>query len=539
MKDSQIPATKDWERVHPLSPLARFWFAILIFLFAIGRHFIEDAFEGQTDVQKVRHGFGEFFASLSLIAWLGLIFAIVLVLGGMFWSWWFTRYLVTEDSVRMRQGYFFRKEKQARLDRVQSIEIFQPFFARLVGMAELRFDVADSGDSALHLQYLRKTEAEELRARLLGRKQTILAKESGTGDSAVRPALSRSESPWSQDLPVEGQSGDPATTAEPSVGGTGAYLLGPGTSPTGPRVDTESPIASVGVGRAVLATLLGSTGIWFVIVLLASLSFAIFLPEVGGFIFIPAALSLVSGVWSSVNTSANFRVARTQDGLKVRYGLTSTRTQTLPLGKIQAVGIEQPVLWRIPGWFRVRINTAGLGSSSSEGEHRVLLPVGAGQDLMNLLPHIVATTEAGIDGHQLRAALEGSGPGYGFVVAPRRSRWLDPFSYRRNGYSNTADLLLLRGGWLKRRLSVVPHERTQSASITNGPLLRLLGLADVRLDSVGGSVRTTVAHLAVDDARRMIRDQANRAAFARRLTSGRIPRGAGTYSTIKDEAHYD
>lgn len=511
--DSQTPDTQRWRRVHPLSPLARFWFAILIALFAVGRNFIEDIFEGKTDAESLRNNVVDFLTSLNILAWLGLTLLIVVVLGGMFLNWWFTRFTVTADSVRVRQGWLFRTDKQARLDRVQSIEIFQPFMARLVGLAELRFDVADSGDAALHLQYLRKKDAEALREQLLGRRNAIRAEESA-----------------STSLGAEANSARSAGADQDSDSGrhaAGRPQAGPEVKPH-PESETsdmnEAPLASVGPGRAIVSTLLGGTGLWFLVVLCGSLAFGLFLPEVGGFVFVPAILSLVGGVWSSVNTGANFTLTRTCDGFRMRYGLTSTRTRTLPLGRIQAVGIDQPLLWRIPGWFRVRINSAGLGTSSSEEQHRTLLPVGTGQDLMNILPHVVETSEeGGVDGYRLRSALEGSGPENGFVVAPRRSRWLDPFNYRRNGYATTPDLLLLRGGWLRRRLSVVPHERTQSVALESGPLLRRLGLATARLDSVGGEVSTKVEHLATEDVREMIREQAARAAFARRISADTTP----------------
>ncbi|WP_288782431.1 PH domain-containing protein, partial [uncultured Kocuria sp.] len=170
-----------WERVHPLSPLARFWVAIAIVLFTVGRNFLENALEGDQDANEFWGGIGQAIASLTLIAWLGFTGLVIVLLGGMFWSWWFTRYAVTSDSVRLRRGLVFRSDKQARLDRVQTIEISQPFFARLVGLAELRFNVADSGDSTLHLQYLRRRDAENLRSRLLGQKHDLAREASEEG----------------------------------------------------------------------------------------------------------------------------------------------------------------------------------------------------------------------------------------------------------------------------------------------------------------------------------------------------------------------
>lgn len=497
--DGPHPDTSTWERVHPLSPLARFWIAIVVLIFTFGRHFLEDSLEGGDDAHVLQDGVGRMVASLSLLAWLGLIAVVLVVIGILFWSWWFTRYTITDGTVRLRQGVIFRTDKQARLDRVQSIEVTQPFFARLIGLAELRFDVADSGDSTLHLQYLRKADAEDLRARLLGRKREIQQEASSTNEPA----------PWGPEASVAEESTAAPTprdaTPDPSTDRPGA-----------PSADTE--IARMSVGRAVGATLMSGVGLWFVIVLLGAGIMTVFLPGVGLVSFVPTLLGFGSLIWSGINEGANFRISPNGEGFRVRHGLTSTSAQSIPLGRIQAVGIDQPWLWRIPGWFRVRINSAGLGTDAGEDSRHVLLPAGSGQDLFDLITHVIPSPQdGGVSGQTLRAALEGRGDGHGFVIAPRRSQWLDPFAQRRNGYANTADLILLRGGWLDRRLSIVPHARTQSAAISDGPLTRRLGLADVRLDSVGGSVQTTVKHLALDDARTLVRDQARRASFARRI----------------------
>ncbi|WP_085528799.1 PH domain-containing protein [Kocuria massiliensis] len=490
-----------WERVHPLSPLARFWVAIAVVIFTLGRNVLEDVIEGDQGANEFWGGIGQTIASLTLIAWLSFTGMVVVLLGGMFWSWWFTRYAVTSDSVRLRRGLVFRSDKQARLDRVQTIEISQPFFARLVGLAELRFNVADSGDSTLHLQYLRRRDAENLRSRLLGQKHDLAREASEEG-----PPLSE-----------ESAADRRHTTSERPVvhanGASTAPAVVEGTEPTEGRV-----LAQMSVGRALGATFLSGTGLWLAVVLLGAAMVTVFVPDVGFVTFIPTVLGFGSVIWSSINEGSNFRIARNSEGFRVRHGLTSTSAQSIPIGRIQAIGIEQPWLWRFPGWFRVRINSAGMSTLKGEDSQHLLLPAGTGQELLNILPHVVeSSSDGGLDGDALREALEGHGSEHGFVVAPRRSRWLDPLEYRRNGYASTRELLLFRRGWLNRRLSVIPHARTQSAAIINGPITRRLRLADVRLDSVGGTVDTLVEHLDLDDARQLIREQAERASFARRL----------------------
>ena len=47
---------------------------------------------------------------------------VLLLVAGFFLSWWFTRYQVTDDHVRVNSGVLFRQHRQARLDRVQATD---------------------------------------------------------------------------------------------------------------------------------------------------------------------------------------------------------------------------------------------------------------------------------------------------------------------------------------------------------------------------------------------------------------------------------
>src|SRR6185369_17824091 len=47
----------------------------------------------------------------------------------------------------------------------------------------------------------------------------------------------------------------------------------------------------------------------------------------------------------------DFRLAHDPDGrLAVRYGLLETRSQTVPLHRVQSVNATWPLLWRLKGW---------------------------------------------------------------------------------------------------------------------------------------------------------------------------------------------
>ena len=525
---SQETPVSQWHRVHPLSPLARFWVTILAFLLIFGRNIIEDVFSGERGVAELIDRMPELIAEMSVFTWVIFIGVLVLMIGGMVWSWWFTRYQVTENAVRVQEGALFRTDKQARLDRVQSIEITQPFYARLIGLAELRFEVAEAGDSTLHLRYLTKGSARDLRERLLGRRDRLRAAEKSTEASAEGSALIADGAAETREVPKDSAAGAehaaspaPSSTGDPAAQERQARGNSPAVSGSSEAEGRE--LVRIPVGRAISALALSGLGITVAVVVLAGVGWFLLgtlldLPSLN-IALIPVLLSLVTGVWSRLNQSANFRVTVGSEGLRLRYGLSSTSSKTIPLGRIQAVGISQPLLWRFPGWFQVEINVAaGSGGEHGESTQRLMLPAGTGDELLRILPYVIENpSDAEFDGTRLRSALEGSGDQGDFITVPRQARWLDPLTYQRRGYTWTADSVWIRDGRLTRRLSVVPHARVQSARITAGPLERRLGLADVQLHSLGGPVKTTVPHLSREEARELIRAQAERAAQARRI----------------------
>jgi putative membrane protein len=68
---------------------------------------------------------------------------------------------------------------------------------------------------------------------------------------------------------------------------------------------------------------------------------------------------------------------------------------------------------------------------------------------------------------------------------------------------------------LVRELDVVPHARTQSLGLEQGPVQRRLGLATFALHSTQGPVSPSVRHLAGADAAALLHEQARRARTAR------------------------
>lgn len=489
------PHSGEWTRVHPVSPLVRGWIALAAFAFILGRNWVED-FAGHDDGgAPARPPDGT-----TLLIAAAVLAGILLILAGLFFlSWWFTRYQVTDDHVRVHSGVVFRQQRQARLDRVQAIDIVQPLLARLFGLAELRFEVADAGESAVHLAYLKVDDARSLRALILGRASGALA-------PAANPA-------------AETATADPGTAAAgTAVTGDGSAVVEAGTAP-GIAEAPEQPILALTPGRVIAATLLSGTSLF----LIAGIAAVIILTALTGAplslaILLPLLFGAAGGFWTEFSTSFNFRASVSRDGIRVRYGLLDTRTQTVPPGRIQAVSVTQPPLWRLTGWYRISVNVAGYGTGSNNaGQARTkLLPAGTLSEVFDILALVLPEpgTDRPID--VFTAGLTGRDNAAGFATTPRRARWIAPLAWRRNGFVLTDTALLIRSGALWRVLSVVPHERTQSMALEQGPLRRRFATSDLVLHSTPGPVRPRIRKMDDDAARRLFREQATRAREARR-----------------------
>lgn len=498
-----------WRRMHPVTPAVKGWKVLAAALAVI-------AWNAADDVRQLAEWLGG-------RAWLVVAGVIVLVaLIGFGYSavaWRMTRFAVTDEAVHLRSGVVFRQQRQARLDRLQAVDVVQPLLARILGLAELRLEVAGGAGSAVSLAFLREAEAEELRAELLARAAGIHhgRRPRPVGEGAVpggpgTPAAAAPAAPVVAGAGTEpaavvaDQPHEPHEPLEPDDGWDGPAPVAP-----------ERPVYEVPVGRLLVSTLLSGATIWLVLMLVAVGVLIVTTGEIGSaFAFAPALLGVVSFTWTRFNRGANFRAAISPDGIRLRHGLTEARAQTVPPGRVQAVRVTQGLLWRRPDWWRVEVNVAGYGSGADQTQtENVLLPVGTRDEAMLALWLVLPDLGTEDPRALVDAGLTGREAGDGWAVAPRRSRWLDPVGWRRHGVTVTDRALVLRSGVLVRQLVVVPHERTQSLGLEQGPLQRRLGLASFQLHSTPGPVSPRVDHLDARVAAGLLDEQATRARTAR------------------------
>ncbi|MCL1898953.1 MAG: PH domain-containing protein [Promicromonosporaceae bacterium] len=482
-------ATLRWHRMHPVTPLVRGWTALLmVVVFAV--------WQGADTLGEDGPDLGEHLGVIGLI-FLGLA---VLIFAGMWLSWRFMAYAISLDEVHLRRGVVFKQQRHARLDRIQAVDLRSPLVARLFGLSELRVESAGGADSAIIIGFLRNAEAQALRADLLQR-------------AAIK----------------SGRAAAPEASAETAPAGQPAAGLPPTPQPEQEMYAVEP--------RTLFGSLLRSPVMWVAAgLVVAVLVLVIVLREPALLISLgPIALAAVSLLWSRFASEFNFKAAHSPAGIHVTRGLLETRSQTLPAGRVQAVSLTQPLLWRRKDWWRVRVNVAGysVGSTNTTGSEQaaaqsVLLPVGPRAQALTamwlVLPELgvenpLEVLDEGLTGIQPRSGItpptRPSGAPTRFTNAPKRAWIVDPLAWRRDAYAVTDTALLLRRGRIIRRLDVVPHAKMQSVSLQQGPLQRRLRVATFCVHSTAGVVVPTVPHLDQHDAARLLDEQAARSLAAR------------------------
>ncbi|MFW7413835.1 PH domain-containing protein [Demequina sp. SO4-18] len=500
-------APREWKRVHPISPLLGGW-AVLGVVGSIMLYNYAPNWAGPDE------GMVELAETLtSSLGWfaLGAVVILALTLGAGYLQWRVNMYRLGDEAVQQRKGILFRQQRQARLDRLQAVDVVQPLLARFFGFAELRIEVAGGENSGIVLEYLRLGDAEAMRNELL----------------ALAAGVKRAKAAG-QEATVDAVAGSGTAADAGAADADKASLRDIAGMPAG-DVETqaapEREIYAVPLSRLALSIVLTGPFIFLVslpiIVGLAVLLLPLDLDDVvamtigaGLFTVLPAVFGLLGFFWSRLNSGFGFKAALSPDGIRLRHGALETRRQTVPPGRVQAVRFQQTLLWRRKDWWRVTINVAGY--QDEQENVSTLLPVGSRQDALTalwlVLPDLGDPDPAGT----VSTALSGTGDEHGFTASSTRARLFDPIQWRQRGVRATDRALMIRRGRLSREMFVVPHERTQSLQLRQGPWEKRRGLASFVVHSTNGPVKPVAEHLDVEDGIALLESQSKRAAEGRR-----------------------
>jgi putative membrane protein len=374
-------------------------------------------------------------SSYELYVNIGLVI-LVLVLAAV--SWFVTTWFVDGDAIQVDTGLIRRRTVRAPLARVQAVDVIEPWLARILRLAEVRVRTGGGSGADARLAYVTAADAYKVRAGLL--------------------ALAHG-------LPVH----TPAPEERLLFSVSNMRLVAS-------SVFAGASVGGIGIVIAIVAAALND-----------SLSVALGLSGAGALVYIYALLRVtvirIANEWG-------FRVSEAGDGLRITSGIGSRVIETVPYGRVQAVRLTEPLLWRPFGWCRLELHLAGAamhrGDEPRGGVRKALLPVGLRSDADALLARVL--------------------PGYEVVFEPppRRARWKAPLSFHWLAAGRNRLYAVSVTGRVRRETEWVPLAKVQSIRFSQGPLDRMLDLSSVHLDVAGrrSSARWRARSLA--EVRRLI-----------------------------------
>lgn len=428
---------REGTRTHPLTPLAEGvtaarWLGGIVLVGLV------------TGESWVRHV--PWWAAVLGVLGLGLLTA-----GGTAAGWWFTRYVLDATELRQTSGILVHTSRRVPYERIQSVDVTEPFLARILGLAQLDVESAGGSDSTTSLKYLPLHEAQHMRAWLLER----------AGGTHEPPG------------PEGGPQPADATDAAPLLDEVASVPLGRLVLATFLRLDVAL-LSLLTVGLGVATVVEGAvTGTW------------------GGLlVVVPFALGLGQLLMTRIVQNWGFTLERRGRTLRIERGLLSRVSQTVPLDRVQGLILSEPLVWRRLGWAHVEVDVAGYGPGSSSDDaledRATLLPVAARSEALALVSRMLG----GVDVEAVPR-----------TPATRRARAVDPLQWSRRWLGLDDRVLVSRRGRFRLVTHVAPVRKIQSAGLTQGPLQRRLGLATLVVHAPPGPLLADAENLDASDVR--------------------------------------
>ncbi|QTG75845.1 PH domain-containing protein [Trueperella pecoris] len=491
-----VPA-EAWRKFHKVTPIAKggmVWVVLAIAVYNILQQILENGMDGFTDL-------------LDHITWLigiaifgGLIVLTLLVILFSWVSWKYQSFAIVDSGIHKRTGVLIKNHSHMRWDRVQTVEVEQRLFGRIFGFGSVKIESAGS-EPATELGLLTMEYCAKLRKEVLtGLANARAGRPIGMGLSAT-DVVGR-----------EPGTELPAAVGQPADGVVdGSQAFGQAAGPVVPIFDPDDTendrlIFELPTSRLIAAQFLSMGAVITIVGTIVVIGVSIWLHSA-----LMAMVVLLFGAVVSIVQSGlaayGTKVYISENGLRVRAGLTKLTTRSMPPARMHAIELHRPILWRWKDWWKVSATLAGGNALENAGEATkagIVIPVGTREEALQTLWTMLPDAGTDDDAALIRDALDGLGTGRFFLSAPGRAKWFDPITYKSRGICLTPRVAVIRRGRFSRKVTFVWQDHTQSLRMSQGPIQRRLQLGDINFDMVNVQHYTRHKNMAIDEVERMI-----------------------------------
>ena len=424
-------------------------------------------------------------------ALLGAGAVVAVLLGTAILRYWFFRFTVDDDGLRIRQGVFKKTHLEIQFERVQGMDVERSLVDRLLGLATVTFDTAGSAAREGQLPAIRRTFADTLRQRI--EQQGRLVAHPPAGEAKASPPLLKLGA-W--DMVRIG-----VTDRSVLVGLAFLPVL---FQAYGDAAEEFATRAATAAGEELLAL-----GLWFgVLVVLVLIVAGI------------ALLALVT-VASAFLRFHDFELLHDGSAFRSRAGLLTRKEVVVERAKIQQVSVAQGVIMILMGRCRVRMLPATSGGASGDaaavGAQTLTVPLLDVARLADLGARVFGEEGKRLGLSPANDAFTAISPVYirarllavGIVPALIGAVVLVPFvgatgllalawpvlvllaawqAWRRRGYLVDDDALASRRGLFGYSVDAFLFRKAQGATVSRSPLQRRKGLASLTVHLASGDV---------------------------------------------------
>lgn len=442
-------------------------------------------------------------------ALLGAVGLLAVMMVGVILCWTRFEYRVGNSDIRIDSGILSRRHRSIPFDRIQDVDITQGPVARLLGLAKVKFETgaASAGTNAeegvLHAIALER--AQEIRA-------LIRSHRSGMASIAATPAEAEADEPiYAINLPrllLAGLFNFSLALFAGLFGLTQTAGDVVGFDPLDRGFWTGIAQGSEPLTRFILEHRAGAAIAGIVVLMV---------------------IGAATGIIRTVLRDWGFRLDRTDIGLRRRRGLLTRTDVTLPVKRAQAAIVGSGPVRSWFGWCELHVQSLAQ-DEGGKGDH-VLAPLARHGEVGSILAELgwrplsariiwsrvslayiwtfilglapvllLVIAQVAAVAVYLSSAQAGGQALLPTFAAPiillavlaivsgalLLSRWL---SWLRTGYALDGNRLLMRSGWWRRQVVILPTARIQSIDLTESFLSRWLGIATLRFGVAGGGIR--------------------------------------------------
>ena len=433
-------------------------------------------------------------------------------------------YRYDANDLVIRSGVFVRNERHIPYDRIQNIDAVQNLGHQLFGVLKVQVQTGAGTEPEATLSVLPREALDEMR---------------------MRAFAGRARAPHAVGAPITPDAADearppvaaPHAATPPAAAGTpvGRVLL---------TLPTRELLLSGFIDNRGLVLVLGAIGVltqldplpdmaadrvadWIPGVTRADFSFArltesrtVMLLAMGVALLL-LLVRLISTLWAGVRLH-DFQLSRHGDDLRLEYGLFTRVTATIPARRIQTIAVHETVLHRWLDRAAVRVTTAGGGTGGSgSAEREWLAPILRRSQLAPLLaelqsgarldeitwrrPHPAAFARVAQRSGAMALVLAGASAflirewAITIAVILVTRALIRAHTHIRNlGWAAFDDVIIFRGGWLRRVTTIARFSRIQAVELVASPFDRRAGMAHVSADTAAAALG--VAYLGTSDA---------------------------------------